>query len=239
MLRFAALLTLLCVATRAHAIRPFITDDARVVGARLLQLETWVQAEATRLQHWVLPAFGPTEHIEVTIGAVHGATYGGEKSGYAVAGPLFQMKLLVRNAKPNGWPGVALAGGVLTPFGRGGFETKGAAGFVYVAFTESLFHAERLLVHVNVGVSMGGSWMTPTWGIGAQVRVVRGFHAVGEIVYGDAYAGDTGGAVQGGFRYIFDDHIQMDGTAGVGLWGENRREPWGTLGLRVVSNPLW
>ena len=41
------------------------------------------------------------------------------------------------------------------------------------------------------------------------------------------------------FRYIFNDHIQMDGTAGVGLWGDKCREPWGTLGLRVVSNPLW
>jgi hypothetical protein len=66
----------LCWTLHAHAIRPFITDDARVVGAHLLQLETWVQADAEQLQHWVLPAFGPTERIELTLGAVHGASYG-------------------------------------------------------------------------------------------------------------------------------------------------------------------
>jgi len=237
--RSALLLALVVLPVRAEAIRPFITDDARVVGRHTLQLETWVQAEATQLQHWVLPAFGPTERLELTIGAVHGATYGDGPATYAVAGPLLQAKWLVRAAVPNRGPGFALAGGVVTPLGRGGFQTPGGAGFAFLAITESIGDAERLLIHANLGLSIGEDWMTPTFGVGAQLRVVAGLHVIGEIVYGDSYAGDNGGAVQAGFRYIFGDHVQMDGTAGVGLWGAERRPPWGTLGLRIVSNQLW
>lgn len=35
----------------AHAIRPFITDDARVVGRATPQLETWVFGDRAGLQH--------------------------------------------------------------------------------------------------------------------------------------------------------------------------------------------
>jgi hypothetical protein len=237
--RAAGVLVVVALTAPAHAIRPFITDDARVVGAHLLQLETWMQVDSTQAQHWVLPAFGPTDHIELTLGAVHGASYSDGPARYAIAGPLVQGKLLVREAHRNGAPGVALAAGYVSPAGRGGFETAQGAGFLYLALTESIGEHERLLVHANVGLSVGGHWMTATGGIGAQVRVIRGFHLVGEVVHGDAYAGDTGGAVQGGFRYIFNDRIQMDGTAGVGIWGDERRPPWGSLGLRVVSGRLW
>jgi hypothetical protein len=240
------LVMLLCVAfaPRVWAIRPFITDDARVVGRRLLQLETWAQVDESTFQHWVLPAFGPTDQIELTVGAVHGAVYGREPVEYAINGPLLQMKILLYPAQPNRWPGVALAGGALLPFGRGGFEPPRASGFVYVAFTESLFSQERLLVHANIGVSLptqadGAVAAAMTAGLGAQLRLIWGLHAVAEIVHGDAYTGSLTGAFQSGFRYIFSDHVQLDMTAGAGLWGDPRRPPWASIGIRLVSSPLW
>ncbi|HEY0715752.1 MAG TPA: hypothetical protein VGF45_23920, partial [Polyangia bacterium] len=53
-------------AEAAQAIRPFITDDARVVGARSLQMESWVQLDENALQHWILPSFGPTSWLELS-----------------------------------------------------------------------------------------------------------------------------------------------------------------------------
>lgn len=228
-------------AGEARAIRPFITDDARVVGARLLQLETWVVADRGRFEHWAVPAFGPTDYIELTVGAVHGASYErGAPSRYGMAGPLLQAKLLLHAAKMNGWPGLALAGGMIPGLGFGGFETP-MSGFLYVAVTMSIGERERLLIHANLGVHVDDVVTNPVAGLGAQVRTVRGLHAVGEIVYGDPYAGDTGAVVQGGFRYIFNDHVQLDGTAGVGIAHPHGtpRPPWGSLGLRLVSSPLW
>src|SRR5688572_8532703 len=121
MVRVAVLLAFLLTATSAHAIRPFITDDARTVGAHRLQLETWFYAFKGAVQQWLLPAFGPNDYIELTLGMVHGLSYG-EGVGYNVAGPLAQMKLLLHHAEMNRWPGVALAGGVVPSLGHGEFH---------------------------------------------------------------------------------------------------------------------
>ncbi|QEK50772.1 hypothetical protein FYC62_03125 [Pedobacter aquae] len=40
--------------TKEVLVRPFITDDARVVGERLAQLETWVRFDKEAGQHWIL-----------------------------------------------------------------------------------------------------------------------------------------------------------------------------------------
>lgn len=57
---------LLMVHHEAHAIRPFITDDARVVGARLGQVESWIGANRQESAHNTLLAIGPTNWLEIT-----------------------------------------------------------------------------------------------------------------------------------------------------------------------------
>jgi hypothetical protein len=48
-----------------------------------------------------------------------------------------------------------------------------------------------------------------------------------------------------GLRYIFNEHVQLDGTFGstlraaVAADGHVQIEPWGTVGLRLVSPELW
>src|SRR6185369_11771954 len=106
-------LLLLLLGARAEAIRPFITDDARVVGRHRLQLESWVHASRVGLYHNLLPAFGPVEVLELTVGVVHGASFAEDGSArYAVAGPLAQAKVLLHEGALNRAPGVAFAGGV-------------------------------------------------------------------------------------------------------------------------------
>lgn len=248
-LRAVLVASLLCSAP-AWAIRPFITDDARVVGHHLVQLETWLQLEDGVLQNWVSPSFGPTEWLELTVGFAHGpghvdgrASQSPETtSTWGIGGPLVQAKVLLRHAEPWQLPGVAFTAGSLLPFGTQGF--RAAPGFfVYAALTENLGEDERVLIHANLGVSVRSPVDAPPdpsllVGVGAQVRVVFGLHAVAEAVYGDAYTGIDAFALQGGFRYIINEHVQLDATGGAGIAGQPR-PPWLSVGLRLVSGPLW
>ena len=235
--------------TPALAIRPFVTDDARVVGDKLAQLETWVLLDRTTLQHNALVAFGPSPWLEVTYGVLHGGVHTGVDTSYSIAGPILQLKGLVLPAKSNSLPGVALSAGGIAPLGHGPFTPAGWTGFTYLALTENLFD-ERLLLHANLGFAAAdaGSELIPTVtaGFGFQARVVAGFHAVAEVFYGDPYDPESAAAsAQIGFRYIFNDDVQVDGTFGTTLeevareGGRPRTEQWGTLGLRLVTPKLW
>jgi hypothetical protein len=212
-------------------------------------------------EHNALAAIGPTDWLEVTAGLVHGGVHTGPERGYSITGPIVQAKALLVSARNNSWPGLAIAVGFLPPLGYGAFTPPGWGGFAYVAATESLFD-EWLLLHANVGVAVGedgastsglgfgsssssGLRTLVTGGFGFQVRMIAGLHGVGEVYYGDPYDPRTNfSAMQVGFRYIFNDHVQIDGTFGstlisvAGPGGHAQTERWGTLGLRLVSAEL-
>ena len=57
---------------QALAVRPFVTDDARVVGDKLFLLETSLKGDNGRLQNLNLLAYGPSERLELTVGFVDG-----------------------------------------------------------------------------------------------------------------------------------------------------------------------
>lgn len=230
---------LLVIAPPASAVRPFVTDDARVVGGRLAQLETWLRGDKGAFQQWALVAFGPIEPLEITVGAVHGVTYS-SATQYSVAGPLVQAKYLLRTWKPNSWPGLAISGGAFAPAGTGAFKVHGWDSFVYAAVTESLFDDDRVLVHGNAGVvrSSAGK-VKPTWGVGSQIRVRGSFHAVAEIFSGDPYTETSGNAFQAGFRHVISERVQVDTTIGSGISGEVPMPVWASVGIRLVSPQLW
>lgn len=246
-------------AAHAHAIRPFVTDDARVVGHKLAQLETWVLLDRSVFEHNVLAAAGPTDWLEVTAGLTHGRVHGGAQRGYSFTGPILQSKALLRPALDQGWPGFAVAAGVLPPVGHGAFVPPGWSGFAYAAATESLFQ-ERLLLHANLGLALGEDRSAPTpnavagpklrtlvtGGFGLQARVIAGLHGICEVYYGDPYDPRTSfPALQAGARYLFSESVQVDGTFGSTLTkvddagGHAQTEQWGTLGLRLVTPQLW
>lgn len=239
-------MTLTLGASDAHAIRPFITDDAHVVGEGHVQLETYWRRDRLSLQHWVLPAFGPTEWLEVTIGGVHGFNRLGPtlaKPVYATGGPLAQGKFLLRESVPNKPPGVAVIVGGLAPGGGGGFQSAGWSGFSYLAVTQAFIKEDDFLIHANVGVStIAAPGLDPaklTWGVGSQIETFFNFHLIGEVFSGDPYVQGSGGAYQAGFRMIFDDHVQLDGTWGEGLWGNSPLPLWFSSGVRIVSHKLF
>lgn len=230
----------------AAAIRPFVTDDAHVVGKGHFQLETYWRRDRQSLQHWVLPAVGPTDWLEVSFGGVHGLAdldAPAARPTYSLAGPLLQSKLLLHESHPNAPPSVAVVAGGVLPGGTGGFEAPGWNGFSYLAVTQAFFKEDDFLIHANVGVAaVSAPGLTPakvTWGVGTQVETVFNFHLIGEVFSGDPYTQGGGGAYQAGFRVIFSDHLQLDGTWGGGLWGDTKLPVWFSSGFRVVSHRLF
>lgn len=230
----------------ARAIRPFITDDAHVVGKGRVQMETYWRRDRLSLQQWILPAIGPTNWLEVTLGGVHGIAAlrsHPEPKKYALAGPVVQGKFLLHESIPNKPPGVAIVVGSVPPIGRGGFAAPGWSAFSYLAVTQAFIKEDDFLIHANVGVSAISAPGVPpakvTWGIGTQVETVYNFHLIGEIFSGDPYVTGAGIAYQAGFRIIFNDHLQLDGTYGSGLAGETPMAPWFSSGIRIVSHELF
>lgn len=221
-------------------VRPFITDDARVVGNRLAQLETWVRADRHAWQHWNLFAYGPKPWLEVTTGFVYGTerqAEGGRSFSYAL--PLVQAKFLVREYKPNRLPGLGGVIGTFLPGGRGSFRPPGYGAFGYLTVSQCFLEGEKILLHANVGSNYlhinNENQVLATWGLGTQVRTYKGFHLVGEVFSGDPYVPGTGTAYQVGFRHFISDLIQVDMTVGEGIAGANPMPLWGSAGLRLVT----
>ena len=235
---FSACMCLLIAASPALAVRPFVTDDARVVGGRQAQLETWMRGDRSAFQHWALVSYGPIEPLELTIGTVHGANYNHRRQ-YSIAGPLLQAKYLFRKPTTGSWPGVAISGGAFAPVGNGAFRPHGWDSFLYLAVTESLMEGDQILLHGNFGfVNASASGKKATWGTGSQVRLRGGFHVVSEVFSGDPYAESSGIAFQAGFRHFVSQYIQIDATVGSGISGQPRLPVWATVGLRLATPPL-
>ncbi|MBA4394567.1 MAG: hypothetical protein C0407_13530, partial [Desulfobacca sp.] len=193
------ILVILITASPVLAVRPFVTDDARVLGADFFLLETSVRRDPKRFQNMNLMAFGPTDKIELTIGFVDGFPLEGDNSGaFSIAGPLGQFKYLFTEGTANGYPGVAVVVGANTPYGSSNFSNPSWTTFAYLAFTESLGNHEQILIHANLGINYAKpetEWRyAVTWGLGTQIRLFGGLHYVGEIFHGDPYSGDSGGA---------------------------------------------
>lgn len=239
-------LALLVAQNEARAIRPFVTDDARVVGDRLGQTESWLVLDRQETAHNTLFAIGPTNWLEITSGFSHGGSYryaAGTNDGnnYGITGGIFQAKALLRETKPNNWPGVALAAGVVPPFGSGSQKPDGVSTFGYAALSQSFFN-DDLLFHLNIGITTikeETQWK-PTWtaGLGFQAKFIGKLHSVGEIYRGDPYDPTMKSmASQIGFRYIFNFNFQMDATFGSTF--EKDSSQWVSVGVRIVSPELW
>jgi hypothetical protein len=248
-LAYAVSLVGVLIAPRALAVRPFITDDARVVGKHQAQVESWVRYDRTALQQWAVPAIGPIAPLEVTLGAVHGIAIH-PNPHYSLAAPLLQAKLLLHAAVTDGLPGVAIIAGTFFPFGYGDFRSP-VSGFTYLAATEVIGN-DDVLLHANLGFAAAQLERTTgnaqldkharyrfTWGIATQVHLYGAANLAAEIFSGDPYAEVSGGAGQLGLRFAVNKRVQLDVATGAGLYGDPRMPPWASVGFRFVSEPLF
>jgi len=224
----------------AKAVRPFITDDARVVGLRYAQLEAWLRFDEHAFQHWNMVAYGPTKWLELSIGGVWGYDVSiPNEQNVSFATPLVQGKFLLRECMANKLPGVAVVAGTFLPSGKGAFKAPGGGAFGFLSVSQSFIEGDKILIHGNVGTNylkVNSEHQTAvTWGFGTQVHIYKGLHAVGEYFSGDPYVAGAGTAYQAGFRHFINDLIQVDMTVGKGIGGTNPLPFWYSAGIRLVT----
>mgnify|MGYP005836356997 FL=1 len=226
--------------TNEVLVRPFITDDARVVGKRLAQLESWVRFDKEAGQHWILGAYGPNKKLELTAGGVYGYQVDHDsKKTFSYGLPLLQAKYLFKEYKPNKSPGFGMVVGTFLPVGQGSFKPAGYGTFGFLTVSQCFGEGDKFLFHGNLGGNYlhvdGSNNLISTWGLGTQIKAYKGMHLVGEIFSGDPYIPGTGTSWQAGYRYFFSDLVQIDMTVGNGIAGDIIMPFWGTAGIRIVT----
>ncbi|MBX2962723.1 MAG: hypothetical protein KF687_09435 [Cyclobacteriaceae bacterium] len=210
-------------------VRPFITDDSRVVGDHHTQLESWVRVDKHGFENWILGAYGPNDWLELTIGGVWGYDRGVEEKRLAYALPLIQAKFLFKEYYPNKLPGIGAVVGTFLPYGQGTVKPEGYGTFGFVTISQSFGEGDQVLLHLNGGGNYlhvaNEDELIGTWGFGTQIHTRKGFHLVAEIFSGDPYVPGSGISYQVGFRHFFSDLFQIDMTYGKGISGENILDP--------------
>jgi len=255
------LLIFVAITTQSIAVRPFVTDDASVIGFRRAEVASWFYGTSDTREVWLSFNYGITHWFEINLIGVQGAQRGlidGEYSWrYAWTAPLLQAKFLIRDFEPNGLPGVTFAIGSDLPFGNRPFSTSedygpafraprpGALGFF--SFTQAIGMEEQLLFHASVGATWLHDNPDPEendwgliWGVGTQFTTgLRNLYGIAEFISGDPYIRGQGGfAWQLGARYFISDNFQFDLGFGGGLGGDGdlREGNWLTGGFRWVLN---
>ena len=243
------LLVLLGTATQAHAVRPFVTDDARIIDYGQIEIENWLETTHAHGDWAPAPGFnmiggiGLTDWLEVLAGSGIGRDPGHKTT---IGNPILMTKFLLKPAEVDGRPGYAIGAGSVFDSGRGSMHGKGAV-YNLIGMSTYRLYEDRLNLHVNLGLRTdkerrGARRTRAFWGAGASVQV---FHEQ-TLVIGEVYAGDPlvlnapKYAVQTGLRWLYSDYMQFDLTVGTEpkLDARQRRigsfEKTGQIGIRFL-----
>ena len=225
----------------ALAVRPFITDDARIADKGTLLVETSLRVDKERFQNLNVLSYRIAERLEASVNFTDGFMINDETRGNpSIAGPGLQFKYLFGDGVGIDFPSTALVVGATSPDGSGSVNFKAPAWseYVYLAVTKALVnHPENLNLHINIGLNHSEAEGHPTtvaWGVGIQAHAVGKLFLCTEIFAGDPYAITPGALYQIGLRYFFSDKMQIDMSTGTGLWGDPKLGAYLGLGLRVV-----
>ena len=234
----------------AHAVRPFVTDDARIIDVGQIEVESWLEVGHADSTWNPAPAVnfmaGATvnDWLEIIVGS--GVARGGNGK-FAMPNPVLQPKLLLMAAEKNGRPGFALGAGATFDAGVGDLHHRGNSAYL-IGMTTWRLYDDWLMTHINYGARMDKSRndsakYRPYWGIGLDAGLIK--EEIRLIV--EAYAGDPldlhapKTAAQMGFRWLASDYVNLDLTVGVQpeLHEHTRNrtgsaEVWGQIGLRLL-----
>lgn len=198
----------------AHAARPFVTDDARVVEKGGCQIETFYkdQRAYSGSEFWFLPACNPSG-VELTLG---GNRIEGNDS------LILQAKALFKPLETNGY---GLAGSVGL-FG----------GDPYVnGIASASFFDDRAVVHANLGMiqDRDANLLRGAWGLGLEALLFP------PRLYGilETYGiKDEKPTLHYGLRFwIVPDRFQVDATHGEQKASDTAPERrFNSVGLRIL-----
>jgi len=217
---FIAVLLLVASAGRvAHAARPFVTDDARVVEEGGCQLESFVkrQARYEETEFWAVPACNPWG-VELSAGHINvDSSRNGDSST-----TLLQAKTLLKPLVTNG-SGYAFSMGVFA--GRENNPYLNGIG----SFS---FADDRIVIHANLGVLRDNTAKNTqgTWGVGAEILLAAPrWYAIAES-YGTTSEKPT---LHTGLRiWLVPNQLQLDTTVGMQHATPERR--FGSVGIRIL-----
>jgi hypothetical protein len=217
------LLLSLALSPLAHAARPMVTDDARIVDDKSCQLETWLKANRGSDEYWALPSCNFSGNFELAVGsAVTRQNGSGETSDLLVQG-----KTLFRTLEPNGWAWGLVGGAASHPD-----VSRKMLGdvYAYVPATFS-FRDDRVLLHTNLGWIKDrlGNRHAMTWGVGSEIEMTPHTWLIAE-----SYGENQGRPFyQLGLRHwLVYNRVQIDATYGN---RSNGGENWFSIGLRLLS----
>lgn len=213
------LAAILLAASAAHAARPFVTDDARIVEEGGCQIESFVkrQARYDETEFWFLPACNPWG-VELTAGHIHVNS----SQDVAASTMLLQAKTLLKPLATDG-SGFAFSFGV--------FANRSNSPYVNGIGSFS-FLGDRVVIHANLGAIRDNvvSRMRGTWGLGAEILlasprwygIIESYGATGEKL-----------TLHAGLRiWLVPNRLQLDTTAGAQQNSPDRR--FGSAGIRIL-----
>ena len=198
----------------AHAARPFVTDDARVVDKGGCQIETFYKKQETYSgsEFWFLPACNPFG-LEMTVG---GNRIEGDDS------LILQGKILLKPLVTNG-AGFAISGGFF-----------GGQPFVNTIGSFSFFD-DRAVIHANLGAIRDdkADLLRTTYGLGLEALVLA------PRVYGilETYGqrGDKPTLHYGVRFWVVPNRFQIDATHGQQNASDTAPERrFNSVGLRIL-----
>jgi hypothetical protein len=199
---------LLCFAATAHAARPFVTDDARVVDRGSCQIETFTKSQRAYKgsEEWMLPACNPFG-VELT--------YGWNRIK-ADSNTIVQGKFVLKELTPNDTGhavSVGSFGGEPYVIGIGSFS----------------FFDDRSVMHANLG-AIRSEIGRITWGIGfEQMLIAPRLYGIFET-YGQTADKPT---LHLGLRFwALPGRLQIDST--VGRQRSSPEQRFFTVGLRIL-----
>lgn len=212
----------------AHAARPLLTDDARVVDSGGCQIETWVQHSATSPERWVLPACSGGPGTEWTVGS----QWLDQQHPAANAALLVQHKRIQKAVSAQDW-GWAMTLGATVSSGSPHLPSQRSA-YLNVPLTY-VSADERTLLHWNVGaLKLDQGLSTSTRGPGAlqftaSMAIEHQWAARWWGIAESSWPGRNRHQLQLGVRFwLVPDQLQIDTTVG-------RTQPGallGSVGLR-------
>lgn len=233
--------------TEAAAVRPFVTDDARIIDRGQFETENWLDLHRAR-RRWhrsfnVMAGLSFSDWGELIAGGA--VTLDGDRQ-IGIANPVIQPKFLLVRAEDDGVPGLSLAAGVTLPVGIGPVYDPVTGLYLVAPLTSRLFD-DWLLVHVNVGFTAAvhedrSTSIDPYWGAGLDLGVgTQETRVVAEVFAGDPLEPlGPGLAGQAGFRWLPSDYVNLDITFGgqpeldAHGRGTGRAEIWGQVGVRLL-----
>ncbi len=211
-------------ATQVHAVRPFVTDDARIIDHGQIEMESWFETGRSHGEWDPAPGFNVivgssfNEWLEVLAGSGVGNDPNG---GSSVVNPMLMSKILLRKAEVDGQAGFAFSAGTTFNRGHGSMHDDGRVSSVLGMSTLRL-KDDDINIHINLG------WRTDNergfekrtrayWGLGTDIQTPnQKIRFVGEVFAGDPLILNAPKiAMQTGLRWMQSDYMQMDVTFGV------------------------